>query len=336
MKTRQSHLSAVTATFMIAVTTVLFAEKAGGQVQELPFGSMEKVENYAVQNVNSIIIFSWYFNNTNNSWKPFINSGWYAPSPLTNKYEMDQIVIAWKLSNILNALIIHTNQSIVKSKGIQAYVDCSMAAGGDLSQASFNTPAYVFIPPTNISGTYAVPNLSWFKTKISDKIPVYVPGLRWARLETGLKDNPEPFEVNDRRLSPGDDVLHSDGFMYLYTSVIANSSKTNGDYWLKLSLLTKDFQSFDGDGKLIPETPFRTKIGTYGDSIAVTISGGDSGRGYYLQQSPDQRNWVNCSPITFVSPLTHIMPQGDIQSFVYQTTNTMMFFRTVTTNVVPY
>ena len=321
---------------MVAVMTVLFAGKAGGQVQGLPFGSMEKVEGYAVSNVYLMGIFAWYYNNTNNLWKGFMTSTYYAESSLTNKLQMDTIITRG-LSNVLNALLTSTNQSVRKDKGIQIYVDSIMSSGEDFSQASFNTPAHIFITPTNISGVYTVPDLSWFSIKICDRIPIYIPGLRWARLETGLKNNPDPFEVNDRRLSPENDVLHSDGFMYLYTSVIANSSKADGDYWLKLSLLSKTFQSFDGDGRLIPETPMRVKPTKEEDSMVVTVSGGDSGRGYYLQQSPDQRNWVNCSPMTFVSPLTHIMmPQGDIQSFVYQTTNTMMFFRTAATNTVPY
>ena len=320
---------------VITVMTVLFAGKAGGQVQGLPFGSMEKVEGYAVSNVNRIIIFSWYYNNTSNNWQGFATSGWYAPSPLTNKSQMDTI-IANKVASIFTNLLANTNQSIKKDKGIAIYIDCRMAANGELALASFNTPAYVFIPPTNISGVYSVPDLSWFSTKISDKIPIYVPGLRWARLEVGNKGDSKPFEVDDNRIKGSTNVIASDGFMYLPTWAITNSSKTNGDYWLKLSLLSKDFQNFDGDGRLIPETPLRTKIGVGNGSVIVTVSGGDSGRGYCLQNSPDQRSWSSYGSNNFVSPLTHLLPQGDTRSFVYETANNAtMFFRTATTNAVP-
>lgn len=319
---------------MITVMTVLFAGKAGGQITSLPFGSMERVETYAVSNVYVIDIWSWYFNNTNNTWKPFMTSGWYITLPLTNKLQMDT-AIASKLSNILNTLIVHTNQSIRKDSGISVYVDCSMGGNGK-SATSFETPNYIDIAPTIVSGVYGIPNLSWFSTTMNDKVPFYIPNLKWARLEIENMDDPNAFEVDDNRIKGSTNVIASDGFMYLPTWAITNSSKLNGDYWLKLSLLSKDFQNFDGDGRLIPETPLRTKIGVGNGSVIVTVSGGDSGRGYCLQNSPDQRSWSSYGSNNFVSPLTHLLPQGDTRSFVYETANNAtMFFRTATTNAVP-
>ena len=314
----------------------LFATNAGGQqITSLPLGTMEKVEQYAVSNVYIIIIWTWYYNNTNNIYKPFVNSGWYAQSSLTNKLQMDTI-IAKELASILNTLLISTNQSINKDKGLEVYVDCSVGANGNLSSASFNTPAYVFIVPTKTNGMYSIPDLSWFKTQICPTVPFYIPKLKWARLEIGHTGSPDSFDVRDERIDPLMDILHSDGFMYLPTAIISNSSKTNGLYWLKLSTLSDSFQSFDGDGTLLPEIPFGTKTGMSGSSIIVNVSGGDSGRGYFLQQSSNLKNWTKCGDVQFVSQFLHLFPQGDIRTFVFPTTNSLMFFRTATTNTVPY
>ena len=327
--------SLIVAIFMIA-TNALFAQNAVGEVPSLPFGSMEKVEGYAVKSVNRIIIFTWYFNNTNNSWRPFMNSGWYAPSPLTNKVQMDQIIIATKLSYILSNLLARTDQHIEKSMGIRVYVDCSLAAGGNLSQASFKTPL-VYITPNKVSGVYSVPDLSWFKTTMSSDLPIYIPGTTWVRMEIGYWGDPFPFEILDRRLDPSTDILRSDGFLYLPVDVITDSSTLSGSYQMKMSVFSSSgFQNFDGDGRLLPETPFRTKIASSGSTVTVTVRGGDSGRSYFLQQSSNLKNWTNCSEVESVSPLAHYFPNGAVQSFVIPKTNNFGYFRTVTTNVSPY
>ena len=315
----------------------LFAINAGGQVSSFPFpiGTPQIVESNAVSNVSAIFFWAWYCN-TNGIYKTYsVPSPWYVLSPLASKYEMDQTVIASKLSNILNSIAISTNINIDKSKAVEIFVACRMEANVNLATASFSTP-YVYISLLFTNGVYSIPDLSWFKTQICPTVPFYIPKLKWARLEIGHTGSPDSFDVRDERIDPLMDILHSDGFMYLPTAIISNSSKTNGLYWLKLSTLSDSFQSFDGDGTLLPEIPFGTKTGMSGSSIIVNVSGGDSGRGYFLQQSSNLKNWTKCGDVQFVSQFLHLFPQGDIRTFVFPTTNSLMFFRTATTNTVPY
>ena len=249
---------------------------------------------------------------------------------------MDQVVIANLLSNILSNLLANTNPNINKDRGISVAVDCSTAAGGNLSKGSFGTP-YIYITPNKIGGVYSVPDLSWFKTTMKSDLPIYIPGTSWVRMEIGYWGDPFPFEVYDRRLDPSTDILRSDGFIYAPVDVITDSSTANGTYQLKVSIFSNSgFQSFNGDGKLLPETSMRTGIASSGSTVTVTARGGDSGRAYYLQQSSNLKSWKNCSEVEFVSPLAHYFPNGGSQSFVIPKTNNFMYFRTVTTLVSPY
>ncbi|MFA6404717.1 MAG: hypothetical protein WCW03_01840 [Candidatus Paceibacterota bacterium] len=318
---------------MIAANA-LIAQNAVGEVSSLPFGSMQKVESYAVSNVYVIGIWTWYFNRTNNTWKPYMTSTRY-PSYLANKLQMDQETIATKLSNILSNLLSNTNSSIVKDMGIKAYVQCCMRGNGQ-SAISFDT-SYIYITPNKVGGVYSVPNLSWFKTTMKSDLPVYIPGTTWVRMEIGYWGDPFPFEVFDRRLDPSTDILRSDGFVYLPVDVITDSSTASGMYQMKMSIFTGNkFQSFNGDGRLLSENYMTLGIRTNGTSVIVKAVGGDSGRAYYLQRSSNLKNWTNVGEVNIVSPLAHYFPQGAVQSFVIPKTNVFGYFRTVTTNVSPY
>ncbi|MFA6404448.1 MAG: hypothetical protein WCW03_00350 [Candidatus Paceibacterota bacterium] len=324
--------SLIVAVFLIATNT-LIAQHAVGEVPSLPFGNMAKVEQYAVSNVYVIGIWTYYFN-TNGSWKGYMTSGMYPSTPMTNKVQMDQI-IATQLSNILSNLLANANPIINKDMGIKVYVQCRMAANWQLAQASFATP-YIYITPNKVGGVYSVPDLSWFKTTMASDLPMYIPGTSWVRMEIGYWGDPFPFEVDDRRLDPSTDILHSDGFIYLPVDVITDSSIATGTYQLKVSIFSSaGFQSFNGDGKLLPETPMRTGIASSGSSVTVTVRGGDSGRAYFLQKSQNLKSWTNVGEVNIVSPLSHYFPSGASRSFVIGKTN-QMFFRTVTTNVSPY
>src|ERR1035437_2598016 len=88
----------------------------------------------------------------------------------------------------------------------------------------------------NPDGSYSVPNLSSFSTQLGDPMPFYVPNLQWSRVEVGYKGDAYPFKVDDNLYNSGSSPLSSDGFVYLDTSYITNSSSSNGDLWMKINL----------------------------------------------------------------------------------------------------
>ncbi len=103
---------------------------------------------------------------------------------------------------------------------------------------------------------------------------------------------------------------------------------------MKITLFdTNRFQIFDGDGNSVPEHLMKLAVSKNGTGDLITVTNGDSGRGFYLQGSTNLANansWINCSPVTFVSP-TNGMPS----LFNVSRTNAYMFFRTATTNTPP-
>ena len=181
-----------------------------------------------------------------------------------------------------------------------------------------------------------MPDLSSFSTQLEDSIPFYIPNLQWARVEIGYNGDPTPFEVDDNLYDPTTDPIGSDGYLYLSTDYITNSSSASGDLWMKITLFDgTNFQIFNGDGNSVPETPMTLAIDKKNSiNATVTVNGGDSGRGFVLQSSAALSAWTNCSPVTFISP-TNDLPGAPPSQFVYPATNRSLFFRTATTNLPP-
>jgi|GEM_PF-1193947 len=317
----------------------LFAINAGGQVSSFPFpiGTPQIVESNAVSKVNRIIIWAWYYNNTNNDYMPLMTSVAYITTSLTNKAQMDT-VIATELTKIVNTLISSTNQSIVKDKGIECGIACCTAANGNMAFPSFSTPENIFIMPITVDGKYQAPDLSSFSTTMSGDIPYYIPNMKRARLVVGLKGNPEPKWIYDGDLDPLKEILKSDGFMYLPQWAITDSSTASGQYWLKLSIITKTtFQIFDGDGNLLSKTPIIVKYVRSGNTLTVYVLGGDSGQGFRLQQSMDNKTWANGDqPLSFVSPLAHLSTNVVSGEYTFSMTNNVASYRVVLINGTPY
>lgn len=304
-------------------------------------GTPELVESNAVSKVNWVGVYVWAYK-TNGQFVPYASGSWQntnfphraqSPPYFTNKAHLDNFIVD-QLKSIMGRFLTDTNQMLHsdKSRGIAAYIRSSMIVNGFADSLDiFTTPGYYYIKPDGTNGNYTVPSLPDFSLKLNESVPFYIPGLQWARLEIGFYGDPFPFEVDDWRLDPATDPIGSDGFLYLPTEVISNSSASNGLYSLKISVFDGEFKSYDGDGKLLPETPMLLGMAKNGTNVIITVNGGDSGRGYRLQQSSDLRNWTNCSPVNFISPLSYY---GE-SDFVFATTN-VMSFRTVTVNAAPY
>jgi hypothetical protein len=182
----------------------------------------------------------------------------------------------------------------------------------------------------NSNGSYTLPDLSSFSTQINPNIPLYLPGLQWARYEIYYAGYDYPLEVDDGLLDPATDPIDSDGFLDLPTGYMSSSSSTNGEFWVKTSAFTQDgFGVWNGDGKPV-KTPMIMDIATNNSGMLVTVNGGSSGLGYVIQWSPDLAHWTNSIPL-FFSPVPESLPP----QFGFPNNSAKMFFRTVVTNLPP-
>ena len=301
----------------------------------LQIGTYSNVLNYAVAHVNVIVLDVFVWNTNNASWKAYYVQVWYASATnyVTSKTQMDQQIIATQITNVVSQIITNTNPTIDKSKGVLIYTTCNYNTNSSTSYE--NLDAYEVIPlPKNTDGSYGMPNLSSFSTTLADYISFYVPNLQWARLEIGYKGDTDPFEVDDELYDPGTDPIDSAGFLEMQTSYITDSSLTNGDFWMKITLLSSStFLLANGDGNKIPETPMVLGMSKDSSYAYITVNGGDSGKGFILQWSSDLKNWTN-GPINFFSPL----PEAEVlpPQFYWPLSPNNMFFRTTATNAVPY
>jgi hypothetical protein len=301
-----------------------------------PIGTLTNVENYAAKATTVVLIFSWAYK-TNGQEANYGTTSWAKGTNIvTSKTQFDQQIIVPGLSNImLYNFCTNTDPTWDKSKGVVVEVVCDIVTpNDDISQPSlwyYDTIQLV----NNLDRSWSVPDLSGVSTQLEDRMPFYVPNANWARMEVGYKGDLDPFEVDDNLYDPGSSPLSSDGFVYLDTGYITNSSSSSGDFWMKITLFDGNtFQIFNGDGNQIPETPMVLAMNQNGRNATVTVNGGDSGRGFVLQSSANLTAWTNCSPVTFISP-TNDLPHALPSRFVYPSTNRSLFFRTAATNLPP-
>jgi hypothetical protein len=340
MKTIRNVMSAVCALGILLASSREAEAQAGNSNSGSTFafpaiGTVPLVENYAARATAYVSIFAWAYK-TNGQEAVYGSTGWAkGTNAVISKTQLDQQIIVPGLSIMLHNFCTNTDQTWDKSRGIIISISCIISDPNfDLSQSVlwyYNTIQLV----KNSDGSWSVPDLSGFSTQLGDPMPFYVPNAQWARAEIGYKGDTDPFEVDDDLYDPGSSPLSSDGFVYLDTSYITDSSSTNGDFWMKITLFDgTNFQIFDGDGNPVPETPMVPALNQSGTNATVTVNGGDSGRGFVLQSSADLSAWTNCSPVTFISP-TNDLPGALPSRFVYPVTNRALFFRTATTNLPP-
>ncbi len=297
-------------------------------------GTVQKVENYAATatTVVGILIWAYKTNGTEASYSG--TTGYIGTNIITSKTQLDQQFIVPELSYAINYFCTNANSTWNKSKGVIVDIICIISEpNGDASQDLlwyYNTIQLI----KNSDGSYSVPNLSGLSTQLEDSIPFYVPNAEWARMEVGDNGVPDPIEVYDNLYDAGSSPLSSDGYVYLNTSYITDSSASDGDFWLKISLLDgTNFQIFNGDGNSVPLTPMNLNMSNAGNNAYVTVNGGDSGQGFMLEWSSDLTHWTNGS-VNFFSPL----PETEVPSpkFTWPLSlASKMFFRTATTNLPP-
>ena len=209
---------------VVLVVVLASCEKAQAQTSNSaftfpPIGTLQRVTDYAVRSINGIALFTWTYD-TNNQQHPYSASSWQGSSanPLTNKFQLDQQIIAPELTNMLYSICTNTNPTIDKSRGVLIDVGCIMIAGGNLSYdnfSAFQTNQLV----NNSDRSYGVPDLSSFSTTLADSISFYVPNLQWARIEVGYKGESYPFEVNDELYDSGKSIRSMMGGFLKYLRI---------------------------------------------------------------------------------------------------------------------
>jgi len=310
-------------------------------------GTLQKVTDYAARATTYVGIFAWAYKTNGQEADYGSMTRYIGTNIMTSKTQLDQQFIVPALSNIaIYNFCTNANPVWDKSKGVIIYIGCIISDPNfDLSQDALWYSDTIQLVK-NSDGSWSVPNLSNFSTQLGDPMPFYIPSLQWARVEIGSNGCSFPFEIDDNQYKPGSSLLSSDGFLYLPTGYITNSSSSGGGLWMKISLVdaisliprtsgtSNLFQIFNGDGNIVPETPMVLALNQSGTNATVTVNGGDSGRGFVLQSSAALTAWTNCSPVTFISP-TNDSPNALPAKFVYPSTNRSLFFRTATTNSPP-
>jgi hypothetical protein len=332
------RLPAILIAIVVLVVLLASCEEVQAQTKTAeftfpPIGTVQKVTDYVVKATTVVLIYSWAYKTNGQEAYYGGTAGYIGTNIMISKAQLDQQFVVSGLSNVvLYNFCTNADPTWDKSRGVVIYVGCDITKPyiGISQDALWYSGTIQLIK--NSDGSYSVPNLSSFSTQLGDPMPIYVPNLQWARVEVGYKGDPYPFEVDDNLYDPGSSPLSSDGFVYLDTSYITNSSSSNGAFWMKISLFDgTNFQIFDGDGNQIPETPMVLGMMKNGTNAVVTVNGGNSGRGYVLQWSSDLKNWTNSVPY-FISPQTNAPAPQFLRPF--SSTN-KMFFRTATTNLPP-
>lgn len=303
----------------------------GQQVQNSGFafpaiGTYSNVLNYAVGSVNVVGVYiSTYDTNGDESF--YRGVAYESGTAPTNKYQLDQLIIVPALTSQLEGICTNTNPNIDKSKGIVVYVGCdidNLENGVSLYDLFYNQSTIQLVK--NSGGGYGVPDLSGYSTELGDSIPVYVPNLQWARVEVGYAGDTNSFEVEDVNYDPESDPIGSDGYLYLDTGYITNSSASTGGFWMKTTLFTTgtnpSLRIYNGDGNPEPE------LWIDKTNAVVRINGGYSGQNYELQSSSDLVHWTNFDSYS-VSPVPTVpLPQFSVP----MSSTSHMFFRTEMTN----
>jgi len=182
------------------------------------------------------------------------------------------------------------------------------------------------------NGAWTLPDLSGANMTLMPLLPFYVPGLEWGRIEVYSVTNlASPFLVVDSRSPTSSSVTNSvdipDQAITIATPYLASGN--TGSYRLKVSTLTTTgFQISDGNGMQIAETPLVPAITVANGVANVTVTGGDPGRVFFIQQSTNLLTWTSVG-----GPYT--VGTNSWSVTLHQTMLKNGFYRTVTTNAVP-
>jgi hypothetical protein len=329
----------------LSVGIVFSAVEARGQYRPLavqpptqifPWGSTNALIPFAVTNTQNMGLTVYQGNNGNQAQFPYAMS--FSSFADINTAFQQLLVFAANLAL--------TNPAVNKNDPIFVIgnaVNLNYPPGFVESTGFVGVTFVVGTPvPDNVSFSYVEQNGTWVLPDLSGIVPVlpqqmtfYVPGLEWARIEVYNSTNMiTPFLVVDSRnpsSSSGTNGIDLPSqSITIATAYLA--SGTNGPYQLKVSFLTSGsgFQIVDGNGLEIAETPLVLAVTKSNGSVNLSVTGGDVGRNFEIEKSPDLQTWT---PIT--GAYTVGTNAGWSITFQDTMSNLFGFYRAATTNAVP-
>jgi hypothetical protein len=318
------------------IAIVLFTAAARGQylpvevqppIQIFPWGSSNNVIADAVSNSQYVAVaVEGHASNGTIVELPYINGG---PYTFTNEAEINDCFHEY-FAAIAQSATTNTIVDRVLPYDVVTYI---FKPDWNYDQGYYYF--WVNIVPFSLvytNGAYTVPDLSGINISLLYLLSYYVPGLQWARIETYYATNMvTPFDVADSRYPyvSTNSISVSNEALTMATSVI--TSGNTGPYRMKLTMLMGNgFQVVDGNGLEVAETPLVLAITKLNGNVNLSVTGGDAGRVFEIEKSPDVQTWT-----AITGAYTVGTNAGWSITFQDTMSNVFGFYRAATTNAVP-
>ena len=318
------------------IAIVLFTAAARGQylpvevqppIQIFPWGSSNNVIADAVSNSQYVAVaVEGHASNGTIVELPYINGG---PYTFTNEAEINDCFHEY-FAAIAQSATTNTIVDRVLPYDVVTYI---FKPDWNYDQGYYYF--WVNIVPFSLvytNGAYTVPDLSGINISLLYLLSYYVPGLQWARIETYYATNMvTPFDVADSRYPyvSTNSISVSNEALTMATSVI--TSGNTGPYRMKLTMLMGNgFQVVDGNGLEVAETPLVLAITKLNGNVNLSVTGGDAGRVFEIEKSPDVQTWT-----AITGAYTVGTNAGWSITFQDTMSNVFGFYRAATTNAGP-
>ena len=263
-----------------------------------PWGSLTNVRNFAVTNSQSIFATVYGLDSFGNQNESMSGSALLADKSF-GSYADISTAVQQTLHVAIAAAMTNTNVPINKDKNLLVgYSTVNFLYPPSNLSEFFGIVDYIPVKLTKTGSTYTIPDLSGITPQLLPQQFFYIPGLKWVRMEVyATNDLTTPVVISDSRDGSGSYTTVADipneGF-FIGTDYIA--SGTHGPYQLKVSYFTSagGFFIANGDGMQVQETPLvisNNKLSIHGQTVTMTVSGGDNGRVFNVQASNDLKTW---------------------------------------------
>jgi hypothetical protein len=292
---------------IVTAGIVFFASEAKGQVrpqaigppppvQIFPWGSTNALEQFAATNTQNMIV-GIYQGITNGGEADFPHTLFFPNMAAINGAFQQGLLFTANLA-LTNAKIDKTQPVFVGGYAWNDNYPPPPNGGWFPFDVPWDpVPSFRFVMQ---NGVWTIPDLSGISMILPEQMIFYVPGLEWARIEVYASTNLiTPFLVVDSASNPVEfdaSIDTTNQSMTIDTPYLASGN--TGQYRLKVSILTagSGFQIANGNGMQTAETPFSIVNFSIRNGIAsFNVIGGDTGRVFVIQHSPDLINWATAS-----------------------------------------
>jgi len=328
---------------VIMIGIVFFASEAKGQVrpqfiinpppvQIFPWGSMAALQQFAATNTQNMGV-EIYQGNINGGQADFQQNIAFGNVANINAAFQEILLFTANLA-LTNSRIDKTQPVFISGDAWNYNYPPPNGVVGTFFTPWDPVPSFSFV---KTNGVWTIPDLSGISMILPEQMVFYVPGMEWARIEVySNTDLTTPFLVVDSSSNPSSfDAVIDTTNQSLTIDTPYLASGTNGLYRLKVNFLTSSgFTIADGNGNKVAETPFQIEnISVRKGVVSLNVVGGNTGRVFFVQRSPDLVHWVtaggpytvNGNPIPFQEPSVATASPLEIQNFVLGTNRTVSF-----------